>query len=196
MASRTSGRPPNAVPSGSESCRARYSPASRNGSRGTSDANTSRGGHPADLIEAVAEGVILNSLDKIAEDRIGRLVALRPRLTKEQRLRQLTTVFRFLGCGYDFKFDFNDAAYQCCTEAIYRSLNGLGPVRFELVSRMGRQTLSADDVCRYAIGPQPRALEVVFLATQDPKRAAGHAAILQGAEGLNALRRLFEKDED
>lgn len=154
------------------------------------------GGHAADLIEAVAEGVIFNSLDKIAEDRIGRLVALRPRLTKEQRLRQLTTVFRFLGCGYDFKFDFNDAAYQCCTEAIYRSLNGLGPVRFELVSRMGRQTLSADDVCGYAIGPQPRALEVVFLATQDPERAAGHAAILQGAEGLNALRRLFEKDED
>jgi len=150
------------------------------------------GGHPADLIEAVAEGVIFNSLDRIADDRIGRLVALRPRITAEQRLKQLTTVFRFLGCGYDFKFDFNDATHQCCTEVIYRSLQGLGPVRFGLVARMGRQTLSADDVCRCAIDPKARGLEVVFLATQAPRRSAGRATILQGAEGLDALKAFFK----
>ena len=150
------------------------------------------GGHPADLIEAVAEGVIFNSIEKIAEDRIGRLVALRPRLSPEQRLKQLTTIFRFLGCGYDFKFDFNDATYQCCTELIYRSLNGVGPVRFGLVPRMGRQTLSADDVCRCAIDPEARAFEVVFLATQAPKRSAGHATILPGSEGLSELGTLLK----
>ena len=151
------------------------------------------GGYPADVVEGVAEGVIFNSIEKIVRSPMGRLAVLRPRLTVEERVRQLTTVFGFLGCGYDFRFDFNDAAFQCCTEVIYRSLNGLGPIRLPLTPRMGRQTLSADDLCRHVFKQEASPFGLVLLAVRDPSRPGGHARIVSGAEGLNALRALFEK---
>jgi len=151
------------------------------------------GGYPADLIEAVAEGVIFNSIEKVAREQMGRIASFRPRLAPEQRVKQLTTVFRFLGCGYDFRFDFDDATYQCCTEVMFRSLNGLGPVRLTLTPRMGRQTLSAEDLCRQALAPESGAFDFLFLATRDKARSGNHAKILQGLEGLKALKALFSE---
>ena len=151
------------------------------------------GGYPADIIEAVAEGVIFNSIEKVARELMSRIVAFRPRLSPEQRRRQLTTVFRFLGSRYDFKFDFNDASYQCCTEVMFRSLNGLGPVHLNLTPRMGRQTLSAEDLCRYALDQQTGAFDFIFLAIRDETRSDDSATILQGLEGIKALKTLFEK---
>ncbi len=121
-------------------------------------------GHRADLIEAVAEGVIFNSLDRLAEEHLNRMVVIRPRLTQQQRAEQLATVFLLLGSGYDFDFDFNDASCQCCTEVIYRSLHGQGPVSFRLVARLGRQTLSPDDILQHYLHDRPRSFDFVLFA--------------------------------
>ena len=64
-------------------------------------------GDEANLIEAVAEGVIFNSLEYLLREPIARLLVLRPRLNQEERIKNLLTVFLLLGSGYDFKFDFN-----------------------------------------------------------------------------------------
>jgi len=151
------------------------------------------GEHPADLVEAVAEGVIFNSLEKLAEYHFNRVAALRPRITPEQRVKQLTEVFQYMGCGYDFKFDFNDAAYQCCTEVIYRSLNGQEPFRFDLVKRMGIPTLSADDICQTMLLEEESPFELVFLAVKDEKQKGNHAVVLRGEEALAMLKSLFQE---
>jgi hypothetical protein len=75
-------------------------------------------GLKADVIEAVAGGVIFNSLDLLLDTHINRMVVLRPRLSVEETREALTIVFALLGADYDFKFDFNDGSYLCCIEVI------------------------------------------------------------------------------
>ncbi len=151
------------------------------------------GGFPADCIEAVAEGVIVNSVEKLAVDHFSRVVVLRPQISDSERLQQLETLFEFVGCPYDFKFDFDDATYQCCTELIYRCLNGIGAVKFKLYPRMGRQTLSADDICNYALSSKEKPFDFVLLAVEDEKQQGAIAKILTGSQGINTLRQLMKE---
>ncbi|MBI1784162.1 hypothetical protein HYR69_03380 [Candidatus Sumerlaeota bacterium] len=148
-------------------------------------------GQPADLIEAVAEGVVFNSLEHLTECKINRLVALRPEISPEERTQSLSQLFAFLGDRYDFNFDFNDASAQCCTELIYRCFNNRGPIQFQLVKRMGRQTLSADDICETCVrSPKNPCLKPVLLTVAD-RRASSRAAILSGDEAASALKELM-----
>ena len=146
-------------------------------------------GDDADLIEGVAEGVVFNSLDHILETRINRLLVLRPRLSDDERVGQLTTVFLLLGNTYDFKFDFNNASFHCCTEVIYRALHKRGPIEFSLTPRMGKQTLSADDIIKYHLSTEDKPFEFILLAEEDPD-ASGHQAIIR--TGPNGEKRFFE----
>ena len=149
-------------------------------------------GHDAHLIEAVAEGVIFNSLEEITDQHVARMCVLRPRLNKEERIHNLTTVFLLLGNIYDFKFDFTDGSCQCCTEVIYRALNTVGPVRFNLTKRMGVQTLSADDIINYYLTAENRPFDFVLLAEEDTKSSGHKARILAGDEGRKRLAALME----
>ena len=63
-------------------------------------------GKEADMIEAVAEGVIFNNLGHIMDTHINRMLVLRPRLTDAELDHFLLQVFTYLGEGYDFRFDF------------------------------------------------------------------------------------------
>lgn len=150
------------------------------------------GGDDADLIEAVAEGVIFNSLALIANTHLTRLVVLRPRLTSKERTQQLLTVFQLVGNNYDFDFDFNNASSQCCTEVIYRSLHRKGNINFSLVKRMGKQTLSADDIVDYYYSNMPGAFDFVLLAKGLPSSKRNQGIIVTGAEGEKAFCRLME----
>jgi hypothetical protein len=104
------------------------------------------GGENADIIEAVAEGVIFNNLAKIMDNHINRLLVLRPILTEEERTEFLTGVFSYLGDEYDFYFDFADSSRQVCTEVHYRTLNGKGGINFTLTDRGGHETLSTNEL--------------------------------------------------
>jgi len=109
-------------------------------------------GEPAEFIESIAQGVIYNSLDRILDGYVYRMVVLRPRLAAPERTAALAKVYGLLGGDYDFDFDFGDASYICCTEVIYRAFHGRGGIAFPLTKRMGIPTLSADDIIAYAQG--------------------------------------------
>ena len=148
-------------------------------------------GSEADMVEALAEGVIFNSLEHLLTQRISRIVVWRPLFTKEQHGANLGNLFAFLGSDYDFKFDFNDAIYQCCTEVIYRSLNKIGPIELKLTKRMGRQTLSADDLCLYALESGEQLFECVALALPDKSSKENRPELFFGQDGLKKLKEIM-----
>ncbi|MFC1534342.1 YiiX/YebB-like N1pC/P60 family cysteine hydrolase [Thermodesulfobacteriota bacterium] len=150
-------------------------------------------GYPADVIEAVAEGVIFNSLDVLMDTHINRMVVLRPRLTEKEKKEALLIVFALLGNDYDFKFDFNDGSYQCCTEVIYRALNSRGNCNFRLVKRMGTLTLSADDILKYHFSIEPRPFEIILYAEKSWLSSGNKAIIYSGNAGLKRLKNLMKK---
>lgn len=151
-------------------------------------------GHNANLVEAVSEGVIFNSLQQISDEHLGRILVLRPRLNNDEKIKCLSTVFLLLGNGYDFKFDFNDSSYQCCTEVIYRALNEVGPVRFSLTRRMGTETLSADDIIHNYLTSGKDSFDFVLLAEEDKKAEDHRAEILTGEKGKERLAKLMKEE--
>jgi len=149
------------------------------------------GGENADIIEAVAEGVIFNNLAKIMDTHINRLLVLRPILTEEERTEFLAGVFSYLGDEYDFYFDFADSSRQVCTEVHYRTLNGKGGINFTLTERGGHETLSADDIVHYYTDTRPLQFELVLFADEKPGALNHQARVLTGVEAEQRLKELM-----
>jgi hypothetical protein len=109
------------------------------------------------VLEALKDGVQLRcvttplSCDAIA--------LVRPRLTRDEIRNALTRGFHFVGRPYDFDFDFSRSDRMVCTEVVYRSYEGVGGLRFALVRRAGRLTLSAEDLLQMAL--QQQGFEIV-----------------------------------
>ena len=154
--------------------------------------DTTESGFQADVIEAVAEGVIFNSLDLLLDTHINRMVVLRPKLSLYEQKEALTIVFALLGSEYDFKFDFNDGSYQCCTEVIYRELNSRGLFNFDLIKRMGTLTLSADDILEYYVKQEYKPFDIVLYARKDRLSRGNRAKIYTGDDGLKQLKKLMK----
>ena len=144
-----------------------------------------------DVIESVAEGVIFNSLEHLMHTHATRVVALRPRLSIQEREQFLGRVFGLLGTRYDFAFDFSDASRHCCTEVVYRALNHRGKVRFELSKRGGHYNLSADDILRTHLSSKG-AFDLVFLVTPNGD-GDNSARILRGRNAERKLIQLLEE---
>ena len=148
-------------------------------------------GENADIIEAVAEGVIFNNLAKIMDTHINRLLVLRPNLNDAERTEFLAGVFSYLGDEYDFYFDFADASRQVCTEVHYRALNGKGGIYFTLTERAGHETLSADDIVHYYTETLPQQFELVLFADEDSGAQHHQARVLTGADAEHRLKALM-----
>ena len=146
-------------------------------------------GTQADMIEAVAEGVIFNDLEHIMDTHVNRMLVLRPRLNDEERAAFLVEVYSYLGDDYDFRFDFADASKQVCTEVIYRAINGKGSINFALTVRGGHETLSADDIANYHLNSE--AFEFVLLVETDPDSKDNGAIVLAGPKGEVRLEALM-----
>lgn len=96
------------------------------------------------VIEAKSPRVGINPLERcLAAEHVA---VLRPRLTETERAGALAEAFGHLDKPYDFEFDFNVASRIVCTELVYRALHGRGGIAFDLVKRLGRYTLTGDDV--------------------------------------------------
>jgi len=149
------------------------------------------GGEDADVIEAVAEGVIFNNLAKIMDTHINRLLVLRPMISDTKRTQFLAGVFSYLGDEYDFYFDFADASRQVCTEVHYRTLTGKGGIDFTLTRRGGHETLSADDIVHYYIETRPRQFELVLFADEDPGGRHHQARVLTGDDAERRINTLM-----
>ncbi|MEH6583506.1 MAG: YiiX/YebB-like N1pC/P60 family cysteine hydrolase [Halioglobus sp.] len=148
-------------------------------------------GRDADLIEAVSEGVKFSNLNYLLDTHINRMVIIRPSLVRQEQAEALWEVFRYQGADYDFDFDFSDASKLCCTEVIYRSLNGRQNIDMSLNKRAGRFTLSADDILAYYL-KKPDQFSIILLALED-SNIEGNAVLYEGVDSFERLRGLLDK---
>ena len=101
------------------------------------------------VIEAVAPCVQLNPLQKSL--RVDHLLVLRPRLPASEIAAAIGEAIGHLGKPYDFEFDFNNSSRIVCTELVYRSYHHRGTMVFSLIKRLGRFTLTGDDIVAQAL---------------------------------------------
>ncbi|MBU3159546.1 hypothetical protein KPL37_07220 [Clostridium frigoris] len=101
------------------------------------------------IIEVIAPGVVINTLDAIAK--VDYFSALRPKLSKEDKLKALFTAFESLGKAYDYNFDIMTDNALFCSELIYKSYlsssNKKG-ITFDLQPKAGRLLLSPNSIIK------------------------------------------------
>jgi len=102
------------------------------------------------ILEAKKDGVLLRPIEETLE--VDAFVVLRPKLTEAQIGQALTRGVSHAGKLYDFVFDFSMSERLVCTEVVYRSYHGIGPIKFVLGDKAGRKCLSAEDFLNQAIG--------------------------------------------
>jgi hypothetical protein len=138
------------------------------------------------VLEAVSQGCRVHPLEYCLQ--ADHVAVLRPAIGADELRASLREAFGHVGKPYDFEFDFNVTTRIVCTELVYRSLHGRGPIRFELVRRLGRFTLTADDMVEQLLagvqrGEAPFTVEALLL-----KEGPGEAQPLPAAERLARLR--------
>ncbi len=101
------------------------------------------------VIEGVAPRVRICSLETSMH--ADHVVVLRPNVSRDELAAALGEAFGHLGKPYDFEFDFNVSSRIVCTELVYRCYHKRGRIQFPLVKRLGRFTLSGDDVVQLAL---------------------------------------------
>jgi hypothetical protein len=146
------------------------------------------------VIEAISPRVQVSSLQFcLCADHVA---VLRPRLPQAEIREILIEAFGYLNVPYDFEFDFNLRTRVVCTGLIYRCFHNRGTVRFALTKRLGRYTLSGDDLMNQWIAGLdqpasdcPMPFELVALAL---KAASGEAAFVEQADAAPALRQIRE----
>ncbi len=132
-------------------------------------------GHLYRVIEAISEGVVLNTLEHAAGDY---LAGLRPRLSPLERLLAIDAAFSELGKPYDFDFDFATNHALVCTELVWRSLRDVG-IEWEMEEVAGRRTLPANGIVeQWAMsrGSEEQQFDfVLFLDAREKEGVAVHA---------------------
>jgi len=157
--------------------------------RSTLTQTTTRNGKPADVVESISEGVLLNNLDHMLSTRVNRLAVLRPNLNDRERAAQLIDVLSYVGDRFDFSFDLTDASAQICTEVVYRSLQGRGEIDMRLTQYAGRLTLTADDLARYCLRGRGRGLQCILILEQ-ASGSTGASRVLVAADAQERLAQL------
>lgn len=138
-------------------------------------AGPAQDGHLYTVIEAVSDGVILNTLSHSAH--ADYIVALRPRLTDQQKAAAVIRAFEQLGKPYDFNFDFDDTSKLVCTQLVVVSYEGL--LNFKLKNIMGRRTLPANEIARKYVDERERPdrqMDFVLFLDADPRQNRAHFA--------------------
>ncbi len=107
------------------------------------------------VIEGIAPRVRICALETSLQ--ADHVVVLRPNVSREELAAALGEAFGHLDKPYDFEFDFNVSSRIVCTELVYRCYHKRGPIEFPLVKRLGRFTLSGDDVVNLALDEFERA---------------------------------------
>jgi len=129
-------------------------------------------GHPIRVIEAISEGVVLNSFDHVTGDTLG---GLRPKLPPLAKAQAIAYAFAQIGKPYDFDFDFATDHAIVCSELVwraYRSAEGKAGFEIPLVAIGGRQTLPANEIARFyseAYGSDHEAFDFVLFYDADER---------------------------
>lgn len=108
---------------------------------------------PHCVLEAKKDGVLYRVLEETLA--VDMFVVVRPKLGKEEQARLLKRGMSHANKMYDFEFDFTRSDCLVCTEVIYRAMDGIGGIQFELTERNLRLCLSAEDILEMAVGEGP-----------------------------------------
>jgi permuted papain-like amidase YaeF/Yiix C92 family enzyme len=143
------------------------------------------------VVEAVPRGCRVHTLEYAL--RADDLMVLRPNVDQHAVRDSLLEAFSHVGKPYDFEFDFNVSSRIVCTELVYRSLHGRGPISFQLTRRLGRFCLSPDDIVEQQLAAMQRGV-APFSIVELMLREGGREAV-QVDEALRSARlaRLFEE---
>ena len=131
-------------------------------------------GYEYSTIEAISEGVILQSIEESAHaDYVG---VMRPRLSKIDKFKALTRAFSNFGKPYDFDFDFDTKDSIVCSELLYDAYlttkNKAG-VDFRLNIISGRKITSPTDM-----------VKKYYDEVKSPKRQLDFVYFIDGNEEL------------
>lgn len=133
-------------------------------------------GHPMSVLEAIGEGVVFQSFEHSGN--ADYLAVLRPTLEPEQKLEALLRALNHHQKPYDFDFDFVTDGSIVCSELVYKSLQGVGEVHFELRPSAGRELLTPNQIVQKFAEerdqPNP-ALEFVAFLDGSESEATAHA---------------------
>ena len=141
------------------------------------------------VIEAVSPKLTISPLEKsLFGDHV---VAFRPQLPIELLDAALREAFAHLGKPYDFEFDFNVTNRMVCTELVYRSFHKKGGIEFSLVKRLGRFTLTGNDIVHYALdslrsGSAPLRPVALFLKTAEKAAFVAEENIVPALEAIRS----------
>ena len=100
-------------------------------------------------LEAKKDGVLFRPLTETLD--VDEVIVLRPDLDKAGIAQGLARAVQHEGKGYNFDFDFFSSDQLVCTEVIFRAYDGLSDLKFKLIERVGRLSLSAEDILDMAI---------------------------------------------
>jgi hypothetical protein len=131
-------------------------------------------GFPLRVIEAIAPGVVLTSLERSAN--ADSLAVLRPRLPKGAKLLAAAAALEHLGKPYDYNFDFSTDQQLVCSELVCKAYEAAGDgLRFETVTVNGRPLFPPNRFAeKFALesGREDRELDlVVFLDGSEATRS-------------------------
>ena len=129
---------------------------------------------PGIVLESMRDGVHFRSLSSpFGSDSI---VVMRPQLAAADVREALTRSLNHHGKPYDFAFDFTRSDRLVCTEVVYRAFDGIGSMHLPLVQRIGRPTLSGDDLIGMAVASRAFDAVAVFAPTFSREIATGESA--------------------
>jgi len=125
-----------------------------------------KGEHPASVLEAISEGIVLNTMRHACN--ADYVAVLRPRLPKVDIAKAIEAGFYYNGRPYDFSFDFYSESDLVCTEFVVKCFapfkNKKGLV-FPTETAMGKQAVRADEFVKTFIreeGTKKAQLDFVY----------------------------------
>lgn len=96
------------------------------------------------VIESIEEGVVIKPISNIAK--VDYFSAVRPRVSKEEKMKAIINAYGFLGRPYDFfiNIDSNDAFI--CTSLIAKSFEST--IKFEVEDKLGKKVILPNSIAK------------------------------------------------
>jgi hypothetical protein len=96
------------------------------------------------VIEAIEEGVVVKPISNIAK--VDYFSALRPRVSKEEKMKAILRAYSFVGHPYDYYVDMESKDAFICTKVIYKSFEN--SISFILEKKMGKEIVFPNSVIK------------------------------------------------
>lgn len=112
------------------------------------------------VLEAKSDGVLFRALTETLD--VDECIVIRPQLSEEQIAKGIKRAVQHEGKGYNFDFDFFRSDQLVCTEVVFRAYDGVGEIKFNLIERAGRLSLSAEDLLDMAIDQKGFKIIAIF----------------------------------